>query len=72
MKKYLLFRYSSYYPDGGARDFVSDFDSLADAQTAAEDTAGARPDQNFQIVTYSDLVIVLQGRTRDEDRIRWD
>jgi hypothetical protein len=28
VKRYLLFAGSTYYPDGGAEDFVGDFDSI--------------------------------------------
>ena len=32
MKKYLIFRFSIYYPTGGFNDFVKDFDTLQEAE----------------------------------------
>lgn len=33
MKRYLLFSWSTYYPDGGMNDFVHDYDDLDLART---------------------------------------
>lgn len=72
MKKYLLFRYEMYYPSGGMHDFVQDFDSLDDAKSQ---TVGMTDrygnSRSFQIVTYSDLAIVLQGSSEDGEELVW-
>lgn len=31
MKRYMLFCFSEYYPSGGWKDFVKDFDSIIEA-----------------------------------------
>lgn len=33
MKRYWLFAYCEYYPEGGMHDFVADFDTIEEAKT---------------------------------------
>ena len=35
MKRFLVFRYRHYYPEGGWKDFVGDFDGFDQAKKAA-------------------------------------
>lgn len=34
MKRYMLFSGNDYYPDGGARDWIGNFDLVKDGQNA--------------------------------------
>lgn len=36
MKRYLIFKYATYYPSGGWSDFVSSHDTLPEAQTSRQ------------------------------------
>jgi len=43
MKRFLVFGFDSYYPSGGARDFLAAFDTLNQALEGAS-TSKASPD----------------------------
>jgi hypothetical protein len=60
MKKYLLFIYSNYYPDGGLNDFEKDFDTIPEAEQYCRDIYSEKyfTGKTFQIVDYEDMKIV--------------
>ena len=43
MKNYLLFAGEDYYPDGGFKDFLGDFDSIDDAKLFLETNPKTNP-----------------------------
>lgn len=56
MKRYLLFHGGTYYPLGGWRDFVASFDSVEEAEKAANEAWH----EWFQIVDTGTWVIAKE------------
>ena len=68
MKRYGLFAFADYYPDGGWSDFVKAFDTQEEAKMHAEDGVTVARDKyhhprgsNFQVVDM-ELSTILFGR----------
>lgn len=39
MKRYMVFMFDAYYPNGGASDFVRDYDELENAKASVEESS---------------------------------
>lgn len=70
MKRYLVFCYEEFYPNGGWDDFTGDYDSIGEAaQSIIEDEYLI-----VHIVDTNNPAIVLDRNgkeRREEDRYRW-
>lgn len=69
MKKYLLFTFGDYYPCGGMNDYEGAFDSVEEAMRAFSSKAPSRY-ESAQIVAYSSMLVVANGRGTDQD-VEW-
>ena len=54
MKKYLLFGYEDFYPEGGVHDFVDSFDSIDEAKAYTDEDRKDR----YQIVDRDTMKIL--------------
>lgn len=57
MKRYLLFLFDDYYPQGGWGDFQGDFDSVEAALLAEADMSPSRFDTRQVVDTESKKVV---------------
>lgn len=64
MKKYLLFAGDHYYPSGGVRDFVGDFDSIEGAMSELIRFGRSDGFDWYHIVEYSTMKIVKKGNKK--------
>ena len=55
-KKYILFQFETYYPSGGLGDITDSYDTLAEAQAAAEKS----PQDYNEVVDRDSWEIVWQ------------
>ena len=60
MKKYLLFTFKNYYPDGGFEDYIDIFDTIDDAYNYWLNIPKIDRDTNCQIVDLKTLKIVKE------------
>lgn len=60
MKRYLLFTFGNYYPNGGFEDYVDSFDTIEDAYNFWLSIPEIDRDTNCQIVDYTTLKIVKE------------
>lgn len=51
MKRYLVFYYLNYYPNGGIEDFKGDFDNLEVAKVHLKISAKLQGDEEFIITS---------------------
>ena len=59
---YAVFVFDLLYPAGGWRDFVGHFQTLPQAESAAEDALGRHLGDYYQIVSETTDSIVEEGR----------
>lgn len=60
MKRYLLFTFGNYYPNGGFEDYICSFNSIQEAWEYWNKIPEIDRDFNCQIVDYLTLTIVLE------------
>lgn len=60
VKRYVVFAYSNYYPSGGWNDHIGSFDTLKEAQEAAETE---RTDNRHD---FTDIIDLLTGENCDD------
>ena len=63
MKRYLLFVTYRYYPNGGAYDFINDYDSIGDAIESFEMiwpciNHGDEDDVSCHVVRHTDMIVM--------------
>lgn len=58
MKNFLLFGYNEYYPWGGMRDFIKDFDSIEEAKEFMNTFTTPNKQDNYHIYSISERHIV--------------
>jgi len=69
--KYVLFGWSSYYPNGGWDDMIGVYDSIDEAKAAFEKAATEKPykyENAGQIIAVPECVIVLECIIRSNHR----
>lgn len=70
LKRYLLFTFSSYYPCGGAEDFVGSFDTFEEAEENIKDDEANILDTETGKITYFMWVYGAYVKTdREEDDV---
>lgn len=65
MKRYLLFGYSDYYPDGGWHDFIESFDTLDEAKNhgySVRVEVDASEVNNFHVFDIVEKIIVYETK----------
>lgn len=60
VKRYVVFAYSNYYPAGGWTDHIGSFDTLEEAQQAAE---VARTEDRHD---FTDIIDLVTGENKDD------
>lgn len=66
MKRYWVFGYLDYYPEGGMNDFIKDFDTINEAVRLVEASTTKKPIKEGSSYTYTkwDKASVFDTETR--------
>ena len=59
MKRYIVFLYDTYYPDGGWRDFHNSYDTLTEAREAADSKMSQYENNNCHVIDMETWKVVL-------------
>lgn len=65
VKQFLLFGFDKYYPEGGAEDFVADFDTLEEAEEFVKTHNPKRRDL-YNIMDLATLSVVNEGEWKSD------
>lgn len=72
MKRYLLFCFEDFYPNGGWNDFAGSFDDLVSAQRVGNVFIRADSDHNAHIVEASTGRVMLYGWNNQDGTSFWN